>query len=191
MVAEVVFEACGFFGFHSGCGFGYHLHKPVDFFGFVGVAYVFLSGPQGVGEELSIGVQKCLEGQAGRASQSFAELISAGGVQLLLVAVLFYRDVGDDEVFVEDRLDFGGLDETIEFLAPASPGGVKDHEDGAVVGLRFGFGVGQDGIGGLQRLRVERCGEHETGDGPLRGGAELHAHKAIIAQSRRSNLYAS
>jgi len=40
--------------------------------------------------------------------------------------------VDHDEIFVEDRLGFGGLDKPIEFLAPASPGGVEDHEDGAL-----------------------------------------------------------
>jgi hypothetical protein len=42
------------------------------------------------------------------------------------------------EILLDDGLDFRGLDETIEFVAPASPGGVEDDENGAAVGLRSG-----------------------------------------------------
>jgi len=45
------------------------------------------------------------------------------------------------EVLIDDRFDFGGLDETIEFFAPPSPGRVKNGEDGALTGsgLRLGL----------------------------------------------------
>jgi hypothetical protein len=45
------------------------------------------------------------------------------------------------EVLIYYRFDFGGLDETIEFLAPPSPGRVKNDEDGALIhrSLRLGL----------------------------------------------------
>jgi hypothetical protein len=58
------------------------------------------------------------------------------------------------EILVDDRLDLGGLDETIEFLAPPSPGGAKNHEDGALTGRRLRLGMVEKGIGGRLDLRV-------------------------------------
>jgi hypothetical protein len=59
-------------------------------------------------------------------------LVATGCVERLLVAGLLDGHVDHDEIFVEDRLGFGGLDKPIEFLAPSSPGGVEDREDGAL-----------------------------------------------------------
>jgi hypothetical protein len=55
--------------------------------------------------------------------------------------VLVDCDVGSDEILIENRLDFGGLDKPIEFLAPASPGSMKDNKYGPVIGLRLRLGL--------------------------------------------------
>ena len=65
-----------------------------------------------------------------------------------------------DEMPGNDGLDIFGLDETIEFFAPASPGGVEQHPDGAAV-AGLGFGGVQDGIGGGGS--VVRCVERGGG----------------------------
>lgn len=115
-------------------------------------------------------VEKGHEGEAGRSAEALQEVAAAGGIQRLLIAVLVDGDVGGDEIFVEDWLDVLGLDKPIEFLAPASPGSVKDDEDGAVVG--GGLGVGEDGTGRWRRLgrrkrdREDRGAEHPWQEHP-------------------------
>jgi len=59
----------------------------------------------------------------------------------------------DDEVFVEDRPVFRGLDEPIELPAPASPGGVEDHENRSLAGGGLSFRAAQERRGGGRRLR--------------------------------------
>jgi hypothetical protein len=61
-----------------------------------------------------------------------------------------------DEIFFDDRFDFGGLDETIEFPAPPSPRGVKNDEDGALAGACLRLGLIEKGIGGRRGLRVRQ-----------------------------------
>jgi len=61
-----------------------------------------------------------------------------------------------DEIFFDDRFDFGGLDETIEFPAPSSPGRMKNDEDGALAGPCLRFGQVEKGIGGRRGLRVRQ-----------------------------------
>jgi hypothetical protein len=69
------------------------------------------------------------------------------------------------EILVDDRFDFGGLDETIEFLAPPSPGRAKNYEDGVLTGRRLRLGMVEKGIGGRLDLRVRyRNAEQKNGD---------------------------
>jgi hypothetical protein len=67
--------------------------------------------------------------------------------------VFFHPDVREDEVFLDDGVDLFGLDETIEFFAPPSPGRVKQHPYGAAV-ASFAGGGGEErvsGVGAIQR----------------------------------------
>jgi hypothetical protein len=69
------------------------------------------------------------------------------------------------EILIDDGLDFGGLDETIEFLTPPSPGRAKDDEDGALTGRGPRLGLVEEGISGRPDLRVrQRNAEQKGGD---------------------------
>jgi hypothetical protein len=56
------------------------------------------------------------------------------------------------EVLIDDRFDGSGLDKTIEFMAPASPGGVKNGEDGSPPGGRLSLGSVKQSGGRPRRL---------------------------------------
>jgi hypothetical protein len=143
----------------------------------VACGLALFSGRQGVDEHRSVIVEKGHEGEAGRSSEPLQQLAAAGSVQRLLIAVLVDGDVGGDEVAVEDRLDVSGPDKPIEFLAPASPGGVKDDEDGAVI--RGSLGVRENGIGRRRRLRGE-SGQRKHGDGGAQHSWQQQPHREMI-----------
>jgi len=65
------------------------------------------------------------------------------------------------EVLIYDGLDIGGLDETIEFLAPPSPGGVEDGKDGAVAGRGLGRSLVEQRRGRWRLLRVRQGGAEQ------------------------------
>jgi hypothetical protein len=79
------------------------------------------------------------------------------------------------EVFLDNRLDLRGLDEPIEFLAPPSPGGVKDGEDGALTPGGLTLGLVQDSRGG-RRLLCASQGRTEAGTGQDHDQATERAH---------------
>ena len=107
-------------------------------------------------------VEEGHKGEAGRSAEALQEVGAAGGVERLFIPRFVDRDVGGEEILVEDRLDVLGLDKPIEFFAPASPGGVKDDEDGSA--MRGSLGIGENGIGRRRGLRVESGGERKRGD---------------------------
>ncbi len=96
--------------------------------------------PERIDDQGAFFVQKTEERQPLWTAQGFHELIAAGRLQSLLRLTLLYRAMDRHEILVDDRLDVGGLDKTIEFLAPPSPGRVKNDKDGSMVrrGLRPG-----------------------------------------------------
>jgi hypothetical protein len=88
--------------------------------------------------------------------------MAAQSVEHFLFAVLLNRDVDRNEVLLDNRLDFRGLDEPIELLTPPSPGRVKDGEDGTVTLGCLAFGLIEDGRCGGRLLRArERCAEQD------------------------------
>jgi hypothetical protein len=58
------------------------------------------------------------------------------------------------KISIYGRFDFSGLDETIEFLTPPSPGRVKNGEDGALTRRHLRLDLVEKGIGGRRALRV-------------------------------------
>jgi len=90
------------------------------------------------------------------------------------------------EILVYDRFDFGGLDETIEFLAPPSPGGVKNHEDGALSGRSLSPGPVEKRIGGRLGLRVRQGNAEQKGGDNAAKNPPMALHASSILPGRRS-----
>jgi hypothetical protein len=70
----------------------------------------------------------------------------------------------DHEVLVDDGFDGSGLDKTIEFMAPASPRGVKHGEDGLLAGCCLSLGGVQESGGSSGRLRRRESRANGRGD---------------------------
>jgi hypothetical protein len=85
--------------------------------------------------------------------------VAAGSVEGFLIVLLIDVDMDRDKVLLKDRLVFGRLDKPIEFLAPPSPGGVKDGEDGAMISCGQSRSFVQD-RGGRGCLRLD----HDSGE---------------------------
>jgi hypothetical protein len=89
------------------------------------------------------------------------------------------------EVLIDDRFDGSGLDETIEFMAPASPGGVKNGEDGSLPRGCLSLGSVKQGGGGPRRLRGgwtgRESGANGCGDCQAEGPASDHEPMIISA----------
>lgn len=135
-----------------------HDQEPIYFDRFIGVAdiptgFSALTQPDRVGNEHSLAVQESEERQPGRSAQADQKLMAARSVEQFLLAFLLNRDVDRHEVLLDNRLDFRGLDEPIELLAPSSPGCVKDREDGTVTLSCLAFRFIEDGRGGGRLLR--------------------------------------
>jgi hypothetical protein len=121
------------------------------------------------------GIEEGEEWEAGASSESFQKRVSSRGVEGGFGVNFVDGNVDGDDVFPEDRVDLFGLNETIEFPAPASPGGAGDDEGGASVG--FGFRGGEEGVGRrASGLRPGRRGQ---------GQEELPPHGSRIAPDGR------
>ena len=157
----------------GGGGLLEHVHEPVDFHGDGGVADVAAGGGGGVGAE---GVD---DGMAGGweddevrdtdvGSAKFGqESDGARGVVVFGVGGEFAGvEGGDDEGFIEDGFVGGVVEEVLEHVARAAPGGAKDEQDVFVLRGRGGAGLGEDLAGGgfgVQRGREEDRGGDEGG----------------------------
>jgi len=162
----------------------HHGEKPIHFLRFRGVPdilrrFAVLSGPVRVRDHVAVRIEEREERQASGSVQALPPFLAAGCVQILLFLRLLNVDTRLDEIFLENRLGFGGLDEPIEFPAPASPGGVKDHPDHALAGRRLAGCLSHNGIGGTRWL----------GSGGSRGrqeeGSHAKQHEPIVAPRYR------
>ena len=141
-------------GVRLGADFLEHVHEPVDFYGDGGVADVVAGGSVGVGAEgvddgMAVGCEHDDVGVAGGgAAEMGAEGYGAGGVVVVGVGgALADVEAGDDEGFVDDGLDGGVVDEVLEHVAGAAPGGAEDEQDVFVLGGGGGAGLGHDRVG--------------------------------------------
>src|SRR5579883_840001 len=137
--AQVFLDDAPFLCGHSRGGLLQHLHEPIHLMGRIGVADV--AGLAAVArrfhgsyQHLAGAVEEDKEGQSSRGAQPLPHFIAAGSIERLLIAVLLNVEAHHHKIFIQNRFDIGGLDETIEFMAPASPGSVKDGENGALAG---------------------------------------------------------
>ena len=162
------------------------MHEPGDFESGGGVADVAAAGGGGVGAEgvdegVAGGVEHKNVGVAGGiATEGGAEGDGAGGVVVFGVGGLFAHVEGfDDEDFVDDGSVGGVLEEVIEHMARAAPGGAENEEDILVLGGGGGAGLGKDFCGaglGVGERWEEECGGDEGGaEGVAHGGRELRA----------------
>lgn len=131
--------------------------------------------PDRVDNERSLAVQEGEERQSGRPTETGHQHVAARRVERFLRALFLDGDVDRHEVFLDNRLDLRGLDEPIEFLAPPSPGGVKDSEDGALTPGGLTLGLVQDSRGG-RRLLCASQGRTEAGTGQDHDQATERAH---------------
>jgi hypothetical protein len=86
--------------------------------------------------------------------------------------------VDDDEVLVEDRLGFRGLDKPIEFLAPPSPGGVEDRKDRPLT-LGGRFGIAKERRGGRRCLGCGRDCAQQRAEDESANGRSVWQHLAL------------
>ena len=78
-------------------------------------------------KEVAFGIEEGKEGKALTLAAQLAEHGVAPGVLERLVLFVFVdHEFGEDEMLLEDRLDFFVLDKLIESAAPASPGRVEE-----------------------------------------------------------------
>jgi hypothetical protein len=144
--AQEFFYGAFFFRGHPRSGFIEHDEEPIDLVRLVGVPdvaafpAVLRGGDRGY-DRRAVRGEESEEWNAIGPAEPLQEVFSPRVVEGRLIAVLLSGDIDYDEILVDSRLEPGGLDETIEFLAPASPRGAEDEKDGAVVGGGRGFGL--------------------------------------------------
>lgn len=119
-------ERGGFFGGHLRHGPVKHGHEPIDLFGLIGMANILRilavsDGPHGVDDDVAACIQESKERKTGGAAEALEQFFAARGIQILFFFGFLNVDSRLDEVLFKDRLGIRGLDETIEFPAPASP----------------------------------------------------------------------
>jgi hypothetical protein len=142
-----------------------------DVLGFLAAA----RGPHGVDDQRALLVEKSEERQPRRSTNGLQKAIATRCLERFLPGTLLHCAMDSNEILIDDRLDLGGLDETIEFMTPPSPGCVKDDEDGAVTGRRLRLGLVKKGAGGRRGLRVhERNAEDSDGE-----NRPLHAYSIL------------
>jgi len=132
-----------------------HLHEPVDLLVGGRVADVAAGGGGGVGTKrvddgAAGGVEHDEVGVAGGgATERGTEVDGAGGVVMLGVGGEF-ADVegGDDEGLVHDGGDGGVVEEVVEHVAGAAPGGTEDEQDVFVLSGGSGARLREDVGGG-------------------------------------------
>ena len=110
--------------------------------------------PVGVHDQLTFTIQKS-EKRNGRRrrAQTDEQSIRPRRISLFCSGLLLHAEMDDHEVLINDGFDGIGLDETIEFMAPPSPRGMKNGEDGSLSGHLSLRGIQERGGRGW-RLRV-------------------------------------
>jgi hypothetical protein len=173
----------------DGGGFLEHLHEPVDFCGDGGVADVAACGGRRVGAE---GVDDGVAGgreddevgiAGGAATEHGAELDGSGGVVMFGVGgVLADVEGGDDEGLAHDGSDGGVVEEVLEHVAGAAPGGAEDEQDVFVLRGSGCAGLGEDVVGG--GLGLQGGGEEERGgdEGRAKEGVGAHGEVKVSGQ---------
>lgn len=152
-------ESRGLLGRYLRYGLVHHDEKPIDLFRLLRMTDVLrflaiITGPHRVYEHPAARIHESEKWKPGGTSETFHEIIPAGGVQIVFLFRLLDIDSRHYEILIDDRFGLGGLDETIEFPAPASPGGVKDDPYGAVSGRGLRSGLVEDLIGRTLLLSV-------------------------------------
>ena len=122
------------------------------------------------------------------ATEGGAEGNGAGGVVMLGVGGVLADVKGhDDEGFIDDGLIGGVVEEVVEHVAGAAPGGAEDEQDVFVLGGCGGAGFGEEVVGG--GLSVKGGGKEERGGDE--GGAEEGggAHGAVEVSGTEVGSY--
>jgi len=170
----------------GGGGFLEHLHEPGDLGGGGGVADVATCWGAGVGAEgVDDGVAVGREHDEVRdtdvgAAEFGEESDGARGVVVLGVSgELAGVERGDDEGLIDDGFVGGVVEEMLEHVAGAAPGGAEDEQDVFVLSGGGGAGLGEDVVGG--GFGAESGGEQERGgdEGGAEEGAWGEAHGGL------------
>jgi hypothetical protein len=121
---------------HSRSGIPKHLQEPIDLPGLKGMAdttavfSIGIGGSNRVDDQGALTIQESEERNEGRPTQASEQGIGPRSVDLFCSGLLLHAEMHNHEVLIDDGFDGIRLDETIEFMAPASPRSVKIGENG-------------------------------------------------------------
>ena len=150
-----------------------------------GVLAISIGRPDGIDDQLALIIQESEKRNQGGPAQAGKQHIGPRRISLFRSSLLQHPKMDNHEVLIDDRFDGSGLDETIEFMAPASPGGVKNGEDGSLPGGCLSLGSVKQGGGGPRRLRGgwtgRESGANGCGDCQAEGPASDHEPMIISA----------